>query len=66
MSSFTSSFIGECWQKMKIMNAEFEQPESGDGLRSRGARDERVCDERARSRMGDEGCPNDPQQLDSD
>ena len=59
MSTFTSSCIGECWQKMKIMNAEFEQSESGDGLRSRGAREERVRDEDAGSRMDDEGCPND-------
>jgi len=65
MSTFRSSFIGECWQKVKIMNAEFEQSESGDGLRSREAGEERVRDEQACSRMDDEGCPNGRQQPDS-
>ena len=30
MFAFSSSLIGQCWQKMKIMKAEFE--ESGSGL----------------------------------
>jgi hypothetical protein len=65
MFTFRSSLIGECWQKMKIMKAEFEQSESGDGLQSRTAGEERVRDEQASSRMDDEGCPNPRQQPDS-
>lgn len=60
MFTFRSSLIGECWQNMKIMKAEFEQSESGDGLQSRKAGEERVRDEQASSRMDDEGCPNPP------
>lgn len=65
MFTLRSSFIGECWQKMKIMKAEFEQSESGDGLPSRKAVEERVRDEQASSRMDDEGCPNVRQHPDS-
>ncbi len=65
MFTFRSSFIGECWQKMKIMKAEFEQSESGHGLQSGKAGEERVRDEQASSRMDDEGCPNARQQSDS-
>lgn len=65
MFTFRSSFLGECWQKMKIMKAEFEQSESGDGLQPRKAGEERVRDEQASSRMDDDGCPNARQQPDS-
>ena len=46
MFTFRSSFIGECWQKMKMIKAEFEQSESGEGLQSRKVGEERVRDER--------------------
>ena len=65
MFTFRSSLIGECWRKMKIMKAEFEQSESGGGLQSRKAGEERIRDEQASSRMDDEGCPNPRQQPDS-
>jgi hypothetical protein len=65
MFTFRSSFVGECWQKMKIMNEEFEQSEAGDDRRSREAAEERVRDEQAWSRMDDEGCPNGRQKPDS-
>ena len=65
MFTFRSSLIGECWQKMKIMKAEFEQSESGSGFQFRKAGEERVRDEQASSRMDDEGCPNPRQQADS-
>jgi hypothetical protein len=65
MFTFRSSFIGDCWRKMKIMKSEFEQSESGDGLQSGKAVKERVRDEQASSRMDDEGCPNPCQRPDS-
>jgi hypothetical protein len=64
MSTFKSSFIGESWQKLKIVNAELE-PESGDSLRPHDSGEERVRDEQACSQMDDEGCPNGCQQPDS-
>lgn len=56
--------IGECWQRMKVMNAEFERSETGGRLRSCEPGDEQVRDEQALSRMDDEGCPNDLQKPD--
>ena len=65
MFTFRNSFIGECWQKMKVMKVEFERSESGGAIQSRKAGEERVRDEQASSRMDDEGCPNPRQQPDS-
>ncbi len=64
MLTLRSSFIGECWQKMRIMKTEFEQSESGDGLPSRKAVEERVRDEQASARMNAEGYPNAGQHRD--
>jgi hypothetical protein len=58
MFAFRRSLIGECWRKMNIMKAEFEQSESGGGLQSPKVGAERIRDEQASSRMDDEGCPN--------
>lgn len=65
MFTFRDSFIGECWQNMRIMKAEFEQSESNDGLPSPKAGEERVRDEQASSRMDEKGCPSPRQQPDS-
>jgi hypothetical protein len=47
MFTFRNSFIGECWQIMKVMKAEFEQSESDDGLPSRKAGEESARGEQA-------------------
>ena len=65
MFTFRSSLFGDCWQKMKIMKAEFELSESNRGLQSRKAGVGRVRDEQASSRMDDEGCFTPRQQADS-
>jgi hypothetical protein len=57
------TFFLECWRRMKVMHASFEQSESGDGTGSRERSEERLRDEQAWSRMDDEGCPNGQQQL---
>jgi hypothetical protein len=59
------AFFLECWRRMRVMKAAFEQAESGDGTRSRERSEERLRDEQAWSRMDDKGCPNGHQQLDS-
>lgn len=64
MFTFRSSLIRECWQNMKIMKAEFEKSESGEGLPSSKAGEERIHDEQGSSRMDDEGCPNPGQHPD--
>lgn len=56
------SFFRECWRRMRVMKAAFEQSESGDGTQSRERREERLRDEESWSRMDDEGCPNARQQ----
>ncbi len=39
--------IHECWRRMKVMNAEFEQSEADEGLRSCEPTEEQVSDEQA-------------------
>ena len=65
MFTFRSPFIGECWQRMKVMKAEFEQSESDDGLRSRKAGEEQIRDEQASARMDDDGGRNGREHTDS-
>jgi hypothetical protein len=60
MFAFRRSLIGECWRKMNIMKAEFEQSESGGGLQSPKVGEERIRDEQSSSRMDDEGGPPPP------
>src|SRR5512133_3571358 len=45
------AFFLECWQRMRMMYAAFEQSESADGSRSRERSEERLRDEQAWSRM---------------
>lgn len=47
--------LRECWWKMKAMNTAFEESQSGDGTQSRRRSEERLRDEEAWARMGDEG-----------
>lgn len=61
LDQFGASFR-ECWRRMSVMHAAFEQ--SGDGARSRERSEERLRDEQAWSRMDDEGCPNGHEQID--
>lgn len=53
-----STFCRECWRRMRVMNAAFEQAESGRGASSRERSEERLRDEQAWARMDNEGCPN--------
>jgi hypothetical protein len=59
LDEFGASFR-ECWRRMRVMHAAFEQ--SGNGSRSRERSEERLREEEAWSRMNDEGCPNGTQQ----
>lgn len=58
------AFFLECWRRMKVMHAAFEQSESADGSRSRERSEERLRDEQDWSPMDDERCPNGQHQID--
>jgi hypothetical protein len=64
MSTNKSSLVGERWQKLKILNADFELSGSGDVLAFRELDEEQVGDEQAGTRMDDEGCPQRRQRPD--
>jgi hypothetical protein len=53
-----SAFCRECWRRMRVMNAAFEQAESSSGASSREQSEEQLHDEQAWARMDNEGCPN--------
>ena len=57
-SHSSSHLVFGCWRRMRVMDAAFEQSESGGGSQEPSA--ERLRDEQAGSRMNDEGCPNQP------
>lgn len=52
----------ECWQRMKAMNAEFEQSETGGEARRCEPSKEKVSGEQALPKMHDEGCPDNRKQ----
>jgi len=52
----------ECWQRMKVMNAEFEQSETGGCARTREPSKEETRGKQALPKMDDEGCPNNRKQ----
>ncbi len=48
-------FFRECWRRMKAMNDDFRESNSGDGALSRKRNEERLEDEQAWSRLDDDG-----------